>query len=302
MAPWQPRFHEALERSGRSRHTARAYRQHVDRFVRWFEETSECPFRPQNFGEADAVAYRQYLLRVRRLRPASVNQALYALRWFGRWAMREGLLAEEPMAAVPAVRRTRRRQPAALVDPEVHALLRAAGESPRGLGRRNYALIQLLLQAGLRVGELVALRGEDLVVRERSGLARVRQGKGEKDRDLPLNATARRALRAYAGERPEPSPTAPFFQSAGGMGLSVRAIEKLLTELARRAKITRIPVTPHTLRHTFAVNYLRDHPGQLVELADLLGHDSLDTTAVYTRPALEELARDLEESRFNVDP
>ena len=53
MSPWQPRVHEALERSGRSRHTVRAHRQHVDRFVRCWKETSECPFWPQGFREAD---------------------------------------------------------------------------------------------------------------------------------------------------------------------------------------------------------------------------------------------------------
>lgn len=63
----------------------------------------------------------------------------------------------------------------------------------------------------------------------------------------------------------------------------------LIAQLARQAKIER-RVTPHTLSHTFAIAYLRDHPGMLVDLANLLGHESLDTTAVYTQPSEEELA------------
>jgi len=59
-------------------------------------------------------------------------------------------------------------------------------------------------------------------------------------------------------------------------------------------------VTPHTLRHTFALNYLKDHPGKLVELASLMGHESLNTTALYTQPSREELAADLEQSRLYV--
>ena len=74
----------------------------------------------------------------------------------------------------------------------------------------------------------------------------------------------------------------------------------MISELARRAKITRISVSPHTLRHTFALSYLQHNPGKLVELADLLGHDSLDTTAIYTRPSSESLAQDLERSPLNV--
>jgi integrase len=66
------------------------------------------------------------------------------------------------------------------------------------------------------------------------------------------------------------------------------------------AKIARLRVTPHLLRHTFALNYLHQNPGKLVQLANLLGHESLDTTAIYTQPSGEALAEDLERSRLNV--
>jgi hypothetical protein len=62
-----------------------------------------------------------------------------------------------------------------------------------------------------------------------------------------------------------------------------------------------VRVSAHALRHTFALNYLRQSPGKLLELASLLGHESLDTTAIYTRPSSEELVQDLERSRLNVD-
>lgn len=78
-------------------------------------------------------------------------------------------------------------------------------------------------------------------------------------------------------------------------------MQAVFTHLARRAKLHRLPVSAHTLRHTFALNYLRQNPGKLVELASLLGHESLDTTAIYTRPSREELAQDLERSRLNTD-
>ncbi|HYY29720.1 MAG TPA: tyrosine-type recombinase/integrase [Chthoniobacterales bacterium] len=76
-------------------------------------------------------------------------------------------------------------------------LLRVAGQSGHGLARRNYALVQLMLQAGLRVGEVAALSVADVRIRERSGIVRIRQGKGRKEREVPLNATARRALGLY---------------------------------------------------------------------------------------------------------
>ena len=74
----------------------------------------------------------------------------------------------------------------------------------------------------------------------------------------------------------------------------MQTMQATVQELARRAKITRIPVSGHTCRHTFALAFLRRNPGKLLELAALLGHESLDTTAVYVQPSPEELARAVE--------
>lgn len=86
-----------------------------------------------------------------------------------------------------------------------------------------------------------------------------------------------------------------------GAPLSRRSIQRVLSELARRAKISRLRVSAHTTRHTFALAFLKRHPGKLVELAALLGHESLDTTAIYTQPSQEEMADDLETSGLNAD-
>ena len=77
-------------------------------------------------------------------------------------------------------------------------------------------------------------------------------------------------------------------------------MQNTISQLGKRAKIDRLDVSPHTLRHTFAFHFLRKHPGKLLELAALLGHESLDTTAIYTQPSEEELAEDLEASPLNV--
>ena len=82
--------------------------------------------------------------------------------------------------------------------------------------------------------------------------------------------------------------------------MTIRAIQAVIAALAQRARLTRVRVSPHTLRHSFALTYLKQNPGKLVELATLLGHDSLDTTALYTRPSTEELAADLERSPLHV--
>jgi site-specific recombinase XerD len=118
---------------------------------------------------------------------------------------------------------------------------------------------------------------------------------------VPLNATARRALKHYLAERPGAGAGEPLFLSGRDSALPVRSIQAAISGIARRARLTRLPVSAHTLRHTFALAYLHDNPGKLVELASLLGHDSLDTTALYTRASRDDLAADLERSHLNVD-
>src|SRR4051812_46729712 len=94
-----------------------------------------------------------------------------------RWAQDSRTLNRDVTRDIRPVRMVRNRQPVGLTDAEVHALLRAAGASTHGLARRNYALVQLLVQAGLRIGEVSALRLSDIVLRDRTGSVRVRHGK-----------------------------------------------------------------------------------------------------------------------------
>jgi integrase len=183
---------------------------------------------------------------------------------------------------------------------QVHGLLRAAGESSDGLARRNYALVQLMLQNGLRVGEVAALRRSDVVLRERAGTVRVRNGKGlTRNARCRLNATARRALRQLLEPEPAVQPEAAVFRS--GTVMPVRSIQNVIVALTRRAGLAGSDITAHSLRHTFALAWLRQHPGQLVELSQLLGHESLDTMAVYTRASAADLARGVEQTPFNLD-
>lgn len=151
------------------------------------------------------------------------------------------------------------------------------------------------------VGEGAALRRSDVVLRERAGTIRVRNGKGLKERQVPLNATARRALRQLLEPEPAIQPEAAVFRSGHSTVMPVRSIQNVIAALTRRAGLTGSDITAHSLRHTFALAWLRQHPGQLVELSQLLGHESLDTTAVYTRASAADLARGVEQTLFNLD-
>ena len=294
-------FFAGLAREDLSPATLRGYRYDLWHFLRWHRGVTGASFAPDRLAEYDLIAYRQQMIAAGR-RPATINRRLEALRRFGRWAHSRGELAADVVHDIRPVRTVRNRRPAGLSNPEIHSLLRAAGASRHGLAPRNYALVQLMLQTGIRVGEVAALHVADITINDRSGSVRIRQGKGIKARDVALNATARRALRTYLSARPSAAKTEPLFLSTRMEAMPVRSIQAVVTGLARRARLKRIPVSAHTLRHTFALGYLRDNPGKLVELASLLRHESLDTTAVYTRPSSEDLAADLERLHLNVDP
>jgi site-specific recombinase XerD len=284
--------------------TLRGYRYDLLHFLAWHGTVQNNPFTLEGLAEYELIAYRQYMVAAGR-RPATINRRLDALRRLCRWARGTGMLSVDAAGNVRPMRTLRNRQPVGLTDVEIHALLRAAGASSHGLAARNYALVQLMLQAGLRVGEVAALKVGDITMSDRSGSVRIRQGKGLKARDVPLNATARRALKQHLDHRQVgrqvPGRDAPLFVSSRETAMPVRTIQSVIASIARRARLKRVAVSAHTLRHSFALGYLRDNPGKLLELAGLLGHESLDTTVVYTRPSRDDLAADLERSHLNVD-
>jgi site-specific recombinase XerD len=281
--------------------TVQAYLHDLARFQAWFVWVHEgtAPLLTQ-VRAVDLAAFRAYLIHEQAHTPTTVNRRLQGLRLLFRWLYDCNWITDNPAAHLRFMRKSGTRQPFALRRREVFALVHAAATSPHGLDRRNVALVQLMLQTGLRVGEVTALRHGDVHLGARSGMVHVRAGKGYKARDVPLNSTIRRALQGYLGTIPEASAQTPVFLSKRGTPLAVRSVQAAVSRLAVQAGIQRVPVSAHTLRHTFAVHYLQRHPGKLRDLADLLGHESLDTTAVYTKPSRDDLAADVERSPLNV--
>lgn len=298
---WHKKFEKMLIKQDLSKRTINGYLYDVQAFMTWLKDFYQDDIELTNVKTNDLQAYREYLVKIKRYKPASINRRVQALKRFYNWISTTcKTRLEHPAKNIRFMRRSKPTQPPSLNKKEIHALLRVSGQSSHGLSDRNYALVQILLQTGMRVGEVAQLQVRDLVLQERSGYVKIIDGKGHKSRSVPLNATARRALISYFETRDSLNPEDHVFISKRGSAQSIRGLQKIIQTLARRAHINRVEVSAHTLRHTFAVNYLKANPGSLVDLAALLGHESLNTTAIYTQPSQEALLDSLEKSEINM--
>lgn len=191
-------------------------------------------------------------------------------------------------------RRSARKLPVWLTPAERDAILLAAMTSaPRGVhagAERNAAILALGLYAGLRVSEISKLDQGDVDLDQL--LVHVREGKGAKDREVPLHREGAQIIRAYLSHRSSRLP--PLFLSRQGNRISVRAIQRLVLNLASDAGLKK-SVSPHKLRHTFAT-LLLDSGADLEVIRELLGHESIATTQIYlhtstaaTRRAVDRL-------------
>src|SRR5688572_9295042 len=237
--PWLQSFLDRLAAEDLSAAIRRGYRYDLLQFAAWYAALYGTPPDLPRLTEHDIIAWRQHMITQCQLKATTINRRLDAVRRLLRWGEATGAVAAQVPAGVRPIRLAGDRHPVGLNPVEVHGLLRAAGESSHGLARRNYALVQLMLQTGLRIGEVAALRRADITVRERAGALRVRHGKGLREREVPLNATARRALRQLFEREPAAGPEDPVFRSTRDEPLPVRSIQNTIAGLVRRAGLER---------------------------------------------------------------
>ncbi len=262
----------------RSANTLRAYRADLSQLVQICEARGIT--RPQDIS-TDVV--RECLRRFGSS-PVTRSRKLCALRAFGRFLLAMGLSPKDPTLGLEAPYR-RKSLPKDLTPQQVERLITfSLGKTPL----RDQAILELLYGAGLRAGEVVSLNLGSVDLRER--LVRVR-GKGNKERVVVFGEPCEKALREYlASERSSGAsrdPSAPLFVNEKGKRLSQRSIQRIV-ERRRRALGFSEDVTPHTLRHSFATHLLTGG-ADLKTVQQLLGHESLATTQIYTHVSVERL-------------
>lgn len=259
-----------------SQYTLRNYRREIEEFLEFLKTKSIT-----TWDKVDKEVIRDYLawLTAEDYAKASIARRLSELRSFCRYLMRERVLDHNPFDAVSAPK-VPKRLPRYLSTDEVKNLLSAPdiGDSQ---GLRDRAMLELLYAAGMRVSELVNLNLSDID----SGRAQIKVlGKGNKERMVLVGRPAMRAVMTYIREgRPKligKKTSNAIFLNRFGSRLTVRSVQMGLAKYAMKAGI-KGEVTPHVLRHTFATHLL-DGGADLRAVQELLGHESLSTTQIYT--------------------
>lgn len=283
-------FEEKMLAEDFSDNSIKSYISDIRVFYKWYIEIDPSQ-NLKNITHYHLNAYKDYLIHNKRRKVTSINRTVQSLRNFFQFLISKNFIKNNPSEKIKFLRRIKRTQPQALTKRDIHKLLSVTSHSSHGTQKRNYAIVQILLQTGIRVGELVNLEVRDLILYDRSGELRVVNATGGKERTVPLNSYARKALRNYLEDK-DLEERKIVFISKQNKKMTVRAVQKVIDNLSGKAGIKNM--SPHTLRHTFAVNYLRSNPECLVELSAILGHESLDTTSIYTVSSKERLANTIE--------
>jgi integrase/recombinase XerC len=285
-------FETYLKEQDASPASIAGYLSDLKKFARWYEATTGKPPQPGRVISLDIIEFRGYLQNAKQ-KAATINRALASLSIFFSWAIGIGDVSNNPVSGVKYLKQEKT-APKWLDKYDQSALLRAVMDRKKP-SLRDFAIITLLIHAGLRVSESCRLDLGDVTLLERSGSAQI-LGKGNKYRDVPLNITARKALKDWLDKRGN-APGPLFTSQKKGGRLTPKDIQLLITRYAAHIMGDGANVTPHTLRHTFC-KALIDRGVSIDQVAALAGHGNINTTARYTKPSQKDLQRAVQKTAW----
>lgn len=266
-----------------SEHTLRGYSADLNAFAEFMEG------RERDICRASILDLRGFLamLRARGLARSTIARKVSAIRSLYKFLYQQGHVSENP-AAVLRTPKQEKKLPEFLTMSEIERLMDAPDTSD-WTGARDLALLETLYGGGLRVSELVGMNTEDVDLS--SGIARIR-GKGKKERLSPLGGSAAAAIREYLSMRSSidlsrKDPRAMFINAVDGRRLTARSVRRMLRKRLLEAGLDG-SLSPHDLRHSFATHLLQNG-ADLRSVQELLGHEHLSTTQIYTHLTTQNL-------------
>jgi site-specific recombinase XerD len=261
-------FLNALAGKNRSAATIRAYQTDISQFISFLHATNVSIHSPADVEKIDVMEYLSALAR-KALTGIARARKMSALREYFRFLEGIGVIIKSPTTGIETPKREKNGRQVLRSD-EYTKMLSLAGAHPR-----DYAILQVFLQTGIRVSELAHLKIEDIDFIKPAITVR---GKGSVEREIALEKKGIHALKSYLAVRGE-SFSNRVFLNYHGEPISERGIRKLVVKYRKEAGITK-KASCHTLRHTFAT-YKAEKGVSAFQLQQWLGHANLNTTQIY---------------------
>lgn len=275
-------FGESLKSDSKSPYTVKFYLSDLKQFEQWLKGTyGEDELNPSSITKLDIAQYKSYMLNTLQRKPAGINRTLSSISAFCAWLKSQGLMNENPVSEIPQAKQVKS-PPKSLPNLDYNKLMRTVYKEGN---KRDIAILELMVGAGLRIGEVESLQISDIELTERKGIVTIRQGKGTKYRQVPLNKDIRKALQEYFEIRPDYGDT--LFASQKRRGMTSHAIWQAVKKYGVQAGLN--DLTPHQLRHTFCVKLIREEKVDIVTVANLMGHENINTTALYSKPNQQDM-------------
>ncbi len=245
--------------------TLKAYMFYNQKFI------SHCNKGPEQVTEDDIKGYMAHMMSDKKAAASSVVLIKAALKFYYDGVLKKSIVnLQSP--------KTMKKLPTVLSKDEITSLISAASTA------KSKLILELLYSSGLRLSECISLKVKDLEMSQKIGW--VRQGKGGKDRPFIVAEHLIEDLNAHMAKK---GPEDHLFSNKKGKPLSARNIQKIVKTTSIRAGINK-PISPHTLRHSFATHLLESGT-DLRKIQELLGHSNLQTTQIYTKVSTEELKK-----------
>ncbi len=272
-----------------SSHTFDSYSRDISRFLAFLKKEGI-----EDLSKVDRILIANYLRELRAgnkehkpLQNASIARNLSALRTFYRFLIENYGMEVNPFEKVSTVKQNRK-LPEFLFFEEMETFLDSIDVSEK-FGKRNRAMFELMYACGLRVSEVVDLRVENVDLS--SDILRV-HGKGDKERIVPFYPLCHTLLEDYLGSQRKElvkEGTQALFVNKYGKKMTSRAIQQIMEKQAEKSGLN-LRIHPHMFRHSFATHLL-DNGADLRVVQELLGHENLSTTQVYTHVSSDKLTR-----------
>lgn len=257
---------------GKSETTIKTYGHAIHQFEKWLDGAGTDL---DNYARSDVQQYIDYLASKKKS-ASTINKLWNAIKSYSKWAGKRETIEDISVVKVADIKK---QAPKAMDKLERNRLIR---DIDRTGNKRDFAILMTLLMTGIRVSELVALDRSDIDVSDRKGSLIVRSGKGKKERKLPLNVEARRAIEKYLDERTDSNQA--LFISNRQERISIRSVQHLMEKNGHNA---------HQTRHSFITGLVRAGEDISV-IQSLSGHSSADMILRYSMPSEEDKQKAVE--------